>query len=137
MHEYSLACSISEICRDTVNAHGLANVERIILAVGPLAVVHEETLCFLFDEVAEEYGIGRPELVFVYQPLRARCRCCGFEETIEPPESGFREIWHNPEGAPLPAQCSSCGATELEFPGASRFDVEGVEGETADDAAGD
>jgi len=137
MHEYSLACSIAEICRETADAHGLITIERIVLAVGPLAVVHEETLRFLFDEVAQEYGIGHPEVVFSYQPLSVRCRRCGSEKAIEPPELGFREIWHNPEGAPLPTHCDSCGATEIEFPGASRFDVEGIEGEIPDDAAGD
>ena len=90
-----------------------------------------------FDEVAQEYGIGRPEVVFSYQPLSVRCRRCGSEKAIEQPELGFREIWHNPEGAPLPTHCDSCGATEIEFPGASRFDVEGIEGEIPDDAAGD
>ncbi len=137
MHEYSLACSIAEICRETADAHGLVTIERIVLAVGPLAVVHGETLCFLFEEVAQEYGIGQPELAFLYQPLCVRCRRCGSEKTMERPERGFREIWHNPEGTPLPTHCDSCGATEIEFPGASRFDVEGIEGETTGDAAGD
>jgi Zn finger protein HypA/HybF involved in hydrogenase expression len=137
MHEYSLACSIAEICRETADVHGLIIIERIVLAVGPLAVVHEETLRFLFDEVAQEYGIGQPELAFSFQPLRVRCRRCGSEKTIEPPELGFIEIWHNPEGTPLPTHCGDCGATEIEFPGASRFDVEGIEGETASNAAGD
>jgi len=137
MHEYSLACSIAEICRETADAHELITIERIVLAVGPLAVVHEETLRFLFDEVAQEYGIGQPELAFSFQPLRVRCRHCGSEKTIEPPEPGFCEIWHNPEGTPLPTHCDGCGATEIEFPGASRFDVEGIEGEAASNAAGD
>lgn len=137
MHEYSLACSIAEICKESAEAHGLITVERITLAVGPLAVVHEETLRFLFDEVAQEYGIGQPELVFSYQPLRVSCRSCGSERAVAPPEQGFIEIWHNPEGTPLPAHCDSCGGSEIEFPGASRFDLEGIEGEAASNAAGD
>jgi len=137
MHEYSLACSIAEICKETADAHRLITVGRIVLAVGPLAVVHEETLRFLFEEVAPEYGLGQPELAFTYQPLHIRCGRCGSETTVEPPEQGFIEIWHNPEGTPLPTRCGRCGATEIEFPGAYGFDVEGIEGETSSDAAGD
>jgi len=137
MHEYSLACSIAEICRQSAEKHNLSRIQSVVLAVGPLAAVHRETLCFLFSEVAETYGAGRPQLIFRQQPLRVHCRRCGATEVLDPPLQGFREIWHNPEGAALPVVCLRCGSAEISYPGATRFEVEELEGEGPGDAAGD
>ncbi len=129
MHEYSLACSIAEICRDSARANGLAEVVRIVLRVGPLAGVHQETLQFLFPDVAEAHGIGRPELHFQLEPLKISCPVCGHQETVPLPDGGFVEVWHNPTGQPLPSRCPACGATGLSYPDAMVFDIKEIEGE--------
>src|SRR4030042_4003748 len=104
MHDYCLACSIAEIVRDSAHKHGLVTIERVILAVGPQAAVQEDTLNFLFAEVAKAYGIGCPHLVFQHEPLQVKCGVCGETTVAELPTGGFREIWHNPEGVALPVR---------------------------------
>ena len=136
MHEYSLACSIAEICRDSAEANGLAVVTRIVLRVGPLAGVQQETLHFLFAEVADAHGIGRPDLYFELEPLSIHCAACGHAGAIPLPEGGFVEIWHNPTGQPLPRECPACGATGLTYPDAMAFEIKEIEGEREEDAAG-
>ena len=136
MHEYSLACSIAEICRESAQANRLAVISRVILAAGPLAAVSEDTLSFIFGEVAEQYGIGRPQLVFLKTPLIVKCRVCSAQTEMQAPEGGFCEVWQNPQGEALPEACPVCGSRDIEYPGATLFEVESLEGELSD-AAGD
>jgi Zn finger protein HypA/HybF involved in hydrogenase expression len=135
MHEYSLACSIAEICQESAQANSLTVITRVALAAGPLASAHEETLAFLFGEVAQQYGIGRPALTFARKPLIVICASCGAETAMDAPDGGFCELWHNPEGAALPEACPACGSRDISFPGASLLEVESIEGEQ-DNAAG-
>ncbi len=111
-------------------------IHRVTMAVGPLAAVSHETLAFLFGEVAEQHGLGRPELIFSHKPLAIKCNACGNEAALEPPQEGFCEPWHNPGGAQIPWECPECGSREVEHPDAAIFAVESLEGEQQD-AAGD
>ncbi len=136
MHEYSLACSIAEICQECAQANRLVAIHRVTLAVGPLAAVSYDTLAFLFGEVTDQHGLGRPDLVFSRKPLIVKCKTCGAETAMETPQEGYCEPWHNPGGAQIPWECPACGSREVEHPDAALFAVESVEGEQAD-AAGD
>jgi len=136
MHEYSLACSIAEICQESAQANRLVVIHRVTMAVGPLAAVSFDTLAFLFGEVASQHGLGRLELVFSRKPLIVKCNACGVETTLETPQEGFCEPWHNPEGAQIPWECPSCGSRDVEHPDASLFAVESLEGEQEDAAGG-
>jgi Zn finger protein HypA/HybF involved in hydrogenase expression len=136
MHEHSLACSIAEICQESAQANHLVVISRVILAAGPLAAVSEDTLSFIFGEVAAQHGIGTPQLVFLKKPLVVKCRACSAKTELEAPTGGFCELWHNPQGEALPETCPVCGSRDIEYPGATLFEVESLEGELSDAASG-
>lgn len=86
MHEMSLAAQLLDIAIHAIpdDLKG-ARVERVNLRVGRLTSVAAESLRFCFDALAEGTPLNGAELVIEEIPVKAQCRDCGHEWTIDEP----------------------------------------------------
>ena len=86
MHEMGIAMQIVEIAIDSIppNLRG-EKVERVNLKVGKLSAIVPESLRFCFDVVARDTALAGAKLDIKEIPVKARCRDCRFEWTIDGP----------------------------------------------------
>ena len=87
MHEMGIAMQIVEIAIDSIppNLRG-EKVERVNLKVGKLSAIVPESLRFCFDVVTRDTPLAGSKLNIEEIPVRARCRDCHFEWTMDGPE---------------------------------------------------
>jgi hydrogenase nickel incorporation protein HypA/HybF len=78
MHELSICQALLDQVEDVARAHGAAQVEEIVLAVGPLSGVEPALLANAF-EVARRGSCAAAELRLETAPVRVRCLDCGAE----------------------------------------------------------
>jgi len=81
MHELGIASKILDIVEHAVGV--TPRVKSVQLILGTLAGVSAESLEFCFTELAQQRGLGRPELVITNLPSRVRCRNCALEYETE------------------------------------------------------
>lgn len=86
MHEMGIAMQVMEIALDSIplNFQG-KEVERINLKVGRLSAIVPESLRFCFDIVVRDTPLAGSKLNIEEIPVKARCRDCHFEWTIDDP----------------------------------------------------
>lgn len=77
MHELSIAESILEMVEQAAGEGRMA--VSVTLTLGPFSGVCADSLQFWFPEVAEQRGMGRPELVINEVPAKVHCLDCGLD----------------------------------------------------------
>ena len=81
MHEISIAQDMMRLAEDSLN--GVFPLRRVVVTIGPLSGVDPDALDFCFEEIAQQMGFGRPELVINKVPARALCLKCNIEYPLE------------------------------------------------------
>ncbi len=121
MHEMGIAVEIYRICREAVAGHGCGRIEKVRLAVGELAAVEPDLICFAWQAVTAGGPDQGASLDVVWCPARQYCHQCGAAKT-------------RAEGSWL-RLCPDC-AQPLEVAGGDELDVLEVTFETleTDDA---
>ena len=86
MHEMGIAMQIIEIATASI-PEDIKNVQvaRINLKIGKLSAVVPESLRFCFDIASRDTLLSGAELHIKEIPIRARCRNCNHEWTIDEP----------------------------------------------------
>ncbi len=77
MHEMSLAEGILQIVEDTARANAAAQVRAVLLEIGALSHVEEQSLRFCFDAVTRGTVADGARLDVMATPGRAWCMPCG------------------------------------------------------------
>jgi hydrogenase nickel incorporation protein HypA/HybF len=86
MHEMGIALQIVEIAGASIPKEMAgARVARVNLKVGKLAAIVPESLRFCFGVATRETPLEGAELAIEEVPVKARCRDCQAEWTIEEP----------------------------------------------------
>ena len=86
MHEMGIAMQIIEIATASIPEDlQNAQVARINLKIGKLSAVVPESLRFCFDIASRDTLLSGAELHIEEIPIRARCRSCNHEWTINDP----------------------------------------------------
>ena len=112
MHEMGLALEIIDIATASIPA-GMtgARVERVNLTIGKLSAVVAESLRFCFEVARRDTALDGAELNIEEIPVRARCKGCGHEWTVDQPV--FR--------------CPACDGTALEILSGRELDIKSIE----------
>jgi hydrogenase nickel incorporation protein HypA/HybF len=98
MHELSIAQSIIATVAATARQHNIQSVKSVLVEIGPLSGVIEESLRFCFPLALKGSGFEGMELEVVKQPLKIRCRACGGEAVL----------------AEIQMECTSCHSDQVE-----------------------
>ena len=77
MHEMSLAEGILQIVEDTASANAARKVRAVVLEIGTLSHVEEQSLRFCFDAVTRGTVADGARLDVLATPGRAWCMPCG------------------------------------------------------------
>ncbi len=112
MHEMGIAMQIIEIALDSIppNLQGKA-VEKVNLKVGKLSAIVPESLRFCFDVVARDTLLAGSKLNIEEIPVKAKCRDCHFEWTINDPEF----------------TCKNCQGGAIDIIAGRELDIESIE----------
>lgn len=86
MHEMGIAMQIIEIAEEAIpeNMKGV-QIARLNLKIGKLSAVVPQSLRFCFEVAAKETALDGAELHIEEIPVRAVCKDCGHQWTIEGP----------------------------------------------------
>ncbi len=86
MHEMGIATQVAEIAVASIPPDMKdARVERVNLKVGKLAAVIPENLRFCFEVITRDTQLSGVDLHIEEVPVRALCKDCGHEWTIDGP----------------------------------------------------
>jgi hydrogenase nickel incorporation protein HypA/HybF len=112
MHEMGIAMQVVEIVLSSIPAD-LENprVETVNLKVGKLAAVVPESLRFCFEIITKETPLAEAELNIEEVPVKARCRDCQHEWTIQ--EAVF--------------MCESCSGGSIELISGRELEIASIE----------
>jgi hydrogenase nickel incorporation protein HypA/HybF len=77
MHELSIATSLIELASEHLAPEDAGRVAQVHLAIGALSCVHEESLRFGFDLVAQDSPLSGAKLVIRHIPVTVHCQPCG------------------------------------------------------------
>jgi len=127
MHEFALANELLSLVVESARQHQLSRINSVRIGLGPIAAINQSIFQELFEELSEQSGLGRVRVDFRKLPLRLKCAFCGETSEISVPARGFRDIYHNPLGAPVPSRCPRCGSSEISFPEATAVVLEEIE----------
>ena len=83
MHETSLVRSLLNQVERLRYTHGGSSVTQIKVEIGPLSGVEPLLVRNAFDRLVSDSSCSGAELVIDVVPLRARCRDCHTEFTLE------------------------------------------------------
>ena len=83
MHELSIAREIIAIVEAEMDKGHFDRVKAIHLRIGALSGVDPEALTFGFEAATMDTRLGGAKLVIQPVPVRADCRACGHEFTVE------------------------------------------------------
>jgi hydrogenase nickel incorporation protein HypA/HybF len=81
MHELSIANSLIELASEHLAPEDAGRVAEVHLAIGALSCVHEESLRFGFDLVAQDSALAGAKLIIRHVPVAIYCGPCS--RTIE------------------------------------------------------
>ena len=112
MHEMGLALEIFDMATASIPADMAgARVERINLAVGRMSAVVPESLRFCFEVARRDTPLDGAELCISEIPVRARCKTCEHQWTVEEPV--FR--------------CPACTGIAIEIVSGRELDIQSIE----------
>jgi len=112
MHEMGIAMQIIEIAQASIpEEEGDIAIARVNLKVGKLAAVVADSLRFCFEIAAKETPLEGAELDIEEVPVRARCKECDTEWTIEGPAFN----------------CEKCGSGQIEILSGRELNIESIE----------
>ena len=112
MHEMGIAMQIIEIAQASIpKEEGDIAIARVNLKVGKLAAVVADSLRFCFEIAAKETPLEGAELDIEEVPVRARCKECDTEWTIEGPAFN----------------CEKCGSGQIEILSGRELNIESIE----------
>ena len=112
MHEMGLALEIIDIAAASIPADMVgARIERVNLAIGKMSAVVSESLRFCFEVARRDTPLEGAELHIEEIPVRARCKGCGVEWTVDEPV--FR--------------CPTCAGTAIEIISGRELDIQSIE----------
>ena len=112
MHEMGIAMQIIEIAQASIpEEEGDIVIARVNLKVGKLAAVVADSLRFCFEIAAKETPLEGAELDIVEVPVKARCKECDTEWTIEGPAFS----------------CEKCGSGQIEILSGRELNIESIE----------
>lgn len=83
MHEMSIAQSILEIVLEEAKAHGAEQVASVKLRIGQMTGVVPDSLSFCWGLLTEGGPAEESVLEIETVPLKAACRDCGAEFSVE------------------------------------------------------
>ena len=112
MHELSLATSIVEAVTEHVRAADGGEVRSVVLRIGRLSSVHEDSLRFSFDLVREGTQLAGADLRVIEVPVRIWCPNCRSE--VELP--GIQSF-----------ACTQCGTRSGDIRAGRELDLESIE----------
>jgi hydrogenase nickel incorporation protein HypA/HybF len=97
MHEFSLACGIIDVVKETVESQPVKRLISVTVEVGQLAMVNPEQLKFSFEVITEGGPFEGAEMIVEMQPAVAKCKCgfegaLGDEDYVCPECGGFYEL---------------------------------------------
>jgi hydrogenase nickel incorporation protein HypA/HybF len=111
LHELGIATHIARVVGGVVDEHEATRVGEIVVEVGMLAGVDEESLDFCFTALAKGTKLEGARLKMERLVPRAKCRRCGAEYEISIDD--FR--------------CKACGSGDFDLDGGSDICVKQVE----------
>ena len=112
MHEMGIAMQIIEIAQASIpKEEGDIAIARVNLKVGKLAAVVADSLRFCFEIAAKETPLEGAELYIEEVPVRARCKECDTEWTIEGPAFS----------------CEKCASGQIEILSGRELNIESLE----------
>lgn len=112
MHEMGIAMQIIEIATASIPPdEGPLKVARVNLKVGKLAAVVADSLRFCFEIAARETPLEGAELGIEEIPVKARCKACSVEWTIQGPAFN----------------CQQCGSGQIELLSGRELNIESIE----------
>ena len=112
MHEMGIAMQIIEIAQASIpEEEGDIAIARVNLKVGKLAAVVADSLRFCFEIAAKETPLEGAELDIEEVPVRARCKECDTEWTIDGPAFN----------------CEKCGSGQIEILSGRELNIESIE----------
>ena len=82
MHELSIAMSMIEMAAEEAARHGGAQVNAILLRLGPLSGVVKEALLFSYDVACEGTPLEGSRLVVEEAPVVVYCPTCEEERAL-------------------------------------------------------
>ncbi|RMF58452.1 MAG: hydrogenase maturation nickel metallochaperone HypA [Calditrichaeota bacterium] len=83
MHELALADSIVSTVRREVERQNLPPVKTIVVRIGALSAVVPDALLFNYEVLTRDTPLERAKLVIEEVPVRARCRACRREFSVD------------------------------------------------------
>jgi hydrogenase nickel incorporation protein HypA/HybF len=97
MHEFSLACGIVDVVKETVESQPVKRLISVTVEVGQLAMVNPEQLKFSFEVITEGGPFEGAEMIVETLPALAKCTCgfegaLGDEDYVCPKCGGFYEL---------------------------------------------
>jgi hydrogenase nickel incorporation protein HypA/HybF len=126
VHEWALAEAIVEYLVDVFKDR---RPSSIIIRLGELRSVNEDTLSFSLKTLLSMRGFGEPGILIERVPINLVCRSCGLTWSIrlsELPEE-VREFVHLvPEVLHSYVKCPSCGSRDFKISSGKEIYIEGV-----------
>ncbi len=129
MHELSVATELVAMVKIEARKNGLTRINTVRVGLAPLSAVHEATLTEVFNVLSVDQGLEGAELEFVHLPVKISCSSCRSLSELDAGPEGFREIYHNPLGKPLPRVCLKCGSENIRLVDASAMILLAIVGE--------
>lgn len=77
MHEFSVAASIYQACREAVAGHGPGRIDRVRVRVGELSAVEPDLIVFAWQAVTVETPDQGSTLEVEWCPALQECATCG------------------------------------------------------------
>lgn len=85
MHEYGLTESILRKSLEIAHAHGQLPIEKIVLKIGPLQQIVQESMHFAFEVMREDTLAAQAVLEIESVPVTIHCpECHGDYEPVDP-----------------------------------------------------
>jgi hydrogenase nickel incorporation protein HypA/HybF len=103
MHEYSIVCSLLDLCEENVKSENAKKITKVEVKIGKLSGVEPYLLQSAFDTFKEKTICDGAQFVMHIQDVVIRCHECHQEFTLE----------HN----------------EFTCPNCKSFDIETIDGE--------
>jgi hydrogenase nickel incorporation protein HypA/HybF len=118
VHEWALAEAIVNYVLSEANRRGARGAEKIVLRLGILQSIDREILDFSLRELFKMNNFSVKEIKYVEEPVKLRCRRCGYEWSINVDEldEAIRESIHFvPETVYSFFKCPRCGSRDFEI----------------------
>jgi hydrogenase nickel incorporation protein HypA/HybF len=118
VHEWALAEAIVNYVLSEASRIGVNSAEKIVLKLGVLQSIDREILDFSLKELFKMNNFSVKEIKYIDEPVRLRCRRCGYEWSINVSEldETIRESIHFvPETVYSFFKCPRCGSRDFEI----------------------